>query len=104
VLQYYRPDRPRMWPAADLQPTEFSCVNFCHYTGSTTMVNADCGGSIGNKCVKWAGSDTLATATDRGQIRLGSPRARVQHAHQDDRIDHGQAERQSVFEQRLRRD
>ena len=46
-------------PQLICNPAEYSCVNFCHYTGSTTMVNADCGGSIGGQCVKWAGSDTI---------------------------------------------
>jgi hypothetical protein len=33
------------------------CANLCHYGASASVLNADCGGSIGGQCIKW--SDTV---------------------------------------------
>jgi hypothetical protein len=35
------------------------CANLCHYGASASVVNADCAGSIGGQCLRWAGADTI---------------------------------------------
>ena len=37
----------------------YVCANPCHYGASAAVVNADCAGSIGGQCLRWAGSDTI---------------------------------------------